>query len=394
MAGELNTEVHDDPATCRATADWLSQVQPGVERIGDAVHRQRTESESFWQGKAGDACRSSLQSLGHDGDEAERLIGQVKQALTVFAGAIDQVQLRIRQACGVAQGAKLIVTPTAILPPGPGPGAGPARLPSGPVEPDAQAEYEAASQAHAGAVAEHTEKQRAFDEAKTTVDMAREQQKQAHEALNKAMEDPLANIKTMKTVATYATTTSLSYISGSQNTSASWFNHAAKLDEAATTRQAQAAQSASPAMRELYERGAARGAEWAKGARANGGKALGAAKVVPEGGRKIIGANPSGLVKSGSMVGKVGRGLLRGVPFVGTTASVISGAGDVIMGKDVGDAAKDTGANIAGGAAGGWAGAAIGTACCPVVGTAIGGVVGGIAGSLGATSGVDWLTGD
>lgn len=392
MAGELNTEVHDDPSSCQATADWLSQIQPGVSQIGDSLHRQRSESEWFWQGTAGDVCRTSMQTLGKDGDAAEQLIEQVKRALTAFAGTMDQVRSRIDQARGVAQDAKLIVTPTAILPPGPGPGPSPSPLPSGPVLPDAQAKHDAASQAHAGAVAEHAAKQKAFDEAKATVEIARDQQRQAHEALDQAMEDPLATIKTMKTVATYAVTTPLSYVGGAHNTSTSWFQHADRLDEAATTRQAQAAQTASPAMRELFEKGSERGTQWAKNARTNGTRALGAAKTIPEGARSVIGANPAGLVKSGSMVGKVSKGLLRGVPFVGTAASVVSGVGDVMMGKDAGDAAKDTGANIAGGAVGGWAGAAIGTACCPVIGTAIGGVVGGIAGSLGATSGVDALT--
>ena len=68
MAGELNTEVRDDPTACRAVADWLGQLAPGVSQLGDSVYRQRGESESFWEGTAGQACRSELTRQGEDGD--------------------------------------------------------------------------------------------------------------------------------------------------------------------------------------------------------------------------------------------------------------------------------------------------------------------------------------
>ncbi len=60
MTGELNTEVLDDPASCRKAADWLGQIQPGVSQVGDEINNQRSASESFWQGTAGDECRLSL----------------------------------------------------------------------------------------------------------------------------------------------------------------------------------------------------------------------------------------------------------------------------------------------------------------------------------------------
>ena len=117
MSGELNTEVDDDPGSCREAADWLSTLQPGVSRVGDVVHQQRSASESFWQGTAGDACRGSLASQGNDADEVEKQVGQVKHALLTFASAIDGVRSSMNEAREAAVAAKLIVTPTAILPP-------------------------------------------------------------------------------------------------------------------------------------------------------------------------------------------------------------------------------------------------------------------------------------
>ena len=63
MSGELNTEVHDEPESCRRTADWLGRLQPEVARIGDAVHHQRSASQAFWEGTAGEACRRELGDL-------------------------------------------------------------------------------------------------------------------------------------------------------------------------------------------------------------------------------------------------------------------------------------------------------------------------------------------
>ena len=60
----VRTEVRDDPGACRSTANWLGRLKAGVQHIGDVSYRERGESESFWQGTAGDSCRRELSDLG------------------------------------------------------------------------------------------------------------------------------------------------------------------------------------------------------------------------------------------------------------------------------------------------------------------------------------------
>lgn len=120
MAGELNTEVKSDPASCRATAAWLGRLSPGVDDASNAIHGARSTSEFCWQGAAAEAFRDSLSPMTKDADELAAIIDRVRQALEIFADEIDTVRARLVQAREVAMAARLIVTPTAILPPGPG----------------------------------------------------------------------------------------------------------------------------------------------------------------------------------------------------------------------------------------------------------------------------------
>ncbi len=383
MTGELNTEVHDDPASCRTTANWLGQVQPGVTQIGDVVHRQRSGSETFWQGTAGDACRLSLTTQGNDADEIDKLIGQVKQALNAFADAIETVRSRINDARTVASDAKLIVTPTVILPPAPvSPHAAPHQTRSGPTD-----------NGRSAALSEHQAKKAAFEDARTTVETARDDQREAHRKLDEAMKDPLEAVKATKTYAMFAVGQGLSSIKGSYEAATNLFEKADRWNAAATTMQARAAQKPGN-LRDFGNRAATHGFDKADDAARRATHASKFGGNIPERAARFISANPGDMIKGSGAVSKFGSKALRGVPFVGTAASVMSGVGDVAMGKDPWEAAEDTGANIAGGAAGGWAGAAIGTAICPGVGTVIGGVVGGIAGSMATSKGVDYATGE
>ncbi|MHA6798922.1 hypothetical protein [Bounagaea algeriensis] len=390
MAGELNTEVLDDPASCRTTADWLKQVKPGVTHVGDVVYSKRGASESFWQGTAADAARQTLTSQGKDADTLEELVQQVKTALETFAGEIDTMNQRMRQARTVAREGQLTVTPTAMLPPGPAPTG---NLPPGPAGHPAGVHHGQQPGPADAAVAAHEAKKRAFREARTTVQDARAKQEEAHTALDKAMKDPLAVVKATKTYSTMVASGALSSIKNAHEEAGRLFEKAGRYDSAASTMQARAKNKTGNLSR-IGKNAAAEGERLANETRA---KATNTSKFhgpLGERGRSWVAADPSRWVTGSSKAAKVGSKALRGVPFVGTTFTVVSGGIDVAMGKDVGEAVEDTGANLAGGAAGGWAGAAVGSAICPGVGTVIGGVVGGIAGGMLASSGADAATGD
>jgi hypothetical protein len=398
MAGELNTEVRDDPAACRSSADWLGRLKSGVQQIGDVSYRERGESESFWQGTAGDACRRELTDLGKDSDSLEEIVEGTKRALNVFADRIDTVRSRMDQARQVARDGGLIATPVAILPPGPGPGASPQR-PTGPMSPDAEAQFSRQVKAHNAALGEHQAKQAAFQEASTTVIDARKMHEDAHRDLDKAMQDPLGTIKSMKTYGMFVFSHGLNTAKAKQGLANDLFKSADEVDEHARRMQEIAADPRnSAATRAAAEHAAQTSSAGAEHTRVQGEKAQ---LRGPSWARNMVEANPGNYIKDGTGWLKLGKNAARGVPFLGTGLAIGSGAWDVAMGKDPGVASAETGASIAGGVVGGMAGAevgtAIGTMIFPGPGTAIGGVIGGVAGGIiggmSATEGVDQAMG-
>lgn len=385
MAGELNTEVRDDAAGCRALAEWLRDAASGVEQVADALYRQRGESESFWQGTAGDSCRTELTWHAEDGDKLEQLTHDAERGLNEFAARIDAVRGRMDDARRTAREGGLIVTPTAILPPAPpnqapAPSAGPGTQPA--VDPAHEA------QTHA------------FAAVSAMVADARQQQEEAHHDLDKAMQDPLATLKSLKTYTVYVVSNALNYLKTRQTMANDLFKDADRIADHGQRMQDIANDSTGPAStREAAERTAEKAR---KGADETGNLAKKTQpNHLPDWARRGIEANPGNHIPEGKGWIKLGRGFARGIPYLGAGVAVVSGGVDVGLGKDPGVATAETGANLAGGAAGGMAGAEVGTAIgtiFPGPGNVIGGVVGGIAGgvigSMSAMEGVDQAMGE
>lgn len=399
MAGELNTEVLDDPAACRATADGLERLKNGVQGTGDVAYRERGKSESFWQGTAADACRGELTDLGKDSDNLEDVVDTTKRALTVFADRIDTVRARMDQARHVASQGGLIVTAEAILPPGPAPGAAPQR-PSGPISPQAEAQLSQHNDAHNAAMQAFQAKQAAFQEASATVIDARQQQEDAHRDLDNGMQDRLATIKKMKTYGMFVASNSLSIAKTRQTQANDFFEKAGKIENHSRRMLEIARDPASAGA----TRAAAERAAQASGAGSEVTRAQGVQYQLkaPNWLRTGVEANPGNYIEDGTALLKLGKGIARGMPFLGAGVTIASEAWDVSMGKNPGVAAAETGASIGGGAVGGMAGAevgaAIGTLICPgpatVVGGVVGGVAGGMIGGMSATQGVDQAMGE
>lgn len=382
MAGELNTDVLDDPASCRGAADWLGRAAAGVKQIGDTVYRERGESESFWQGEAGDACRARLSDEGHDSDEAERLITGVQQALLAFAREIDAVKAAMDTARQDASAAGLIVTPTAILPAGPAP----TPVPDGPVAPDHQAQYDAAKQSYQSAKSAFTAKQQAFNRVQAAVNRARADQNNAHQALDKAVIDPLAGIKRLKTYGIFVVGKGLTYVKSMQGAANDLLRNADDIGTHANRMQAIADDPTLPeASRAAATQAASVSTQAAERAQADFEKVQGTIGKIPGPARTAIEWNPGNLIKDGKGLLKLAKGAARGLPVVGTGIAIVSTAVDVGMGEPLGQATAETGAGIGGGIAGGMAGAELGAAIgsvFPGAGTAVGGVVGGIVGGI------------
>ncbi len=83
---------------------------------------------------------------------------------------------------------------------------------------------------------------------------------------------------------------------------------------------------------------------------------------------------------------KLGKGVLKGVPYVGIGMTILFGGLEVLDGHETPvQATAETGLSLAGGVAGGMAGGEIGSAVgsvVPIIGTAAGGVIGAITGSI------------
>lgn len=389
MAGELNTQVMSDPASCRTAAAWLDRLTSGVQRAVEAMYRARHASESCWQGTAADEFRRSLDAFTVDADRLIDITRRVQVALGVFADDIDTVSARLAQAREVAAAARLIVTSTAILPPGPGPGTEPAP-PLGPMSPDARTRYVDSVHTYEMAVAVYAAKVHAFDEAGATVVEARSREDEAHRALDAAMDQGGTDLSTLKAIGTTIVGTALGVIAGLQTAVSNLLGLADKIKNHGKRMQELADESKGPAARRaaaIWSANAAASGEAATRAEA---RRLGAPlRPFPENVRRTIAHNPGEYIRDGRGWVGLGRSAARGVPFVGTAVVVASGVADVAMGKPVGQVAAATGAGLAGGVVGGMAGATIGTCIFPGVGTVVGGVLGGVIGSVTATDGVD-----
>jgi hypothetical protein len=77
----INTTVAGNAGLCRLAADWLARVVPTTSQVGDAVYRDRTKSESFWVGPAGDAFRRTLANLGKRADHIVDAAAHISRAL-------------------------------------------------------------------------------------------------------------------------------------------------------------------------------------------------------------------------------------------------------------------------------------------------------------------------
>ncbi|MGH3940877.1 MAG: WXG100 family type VII secretion target [Pseudonocardiaceae bacterium] len=394
MAGELNTEVKSDPASCRATAAWLSRLTPGVAEAGDAIHGARSASESCWQGAAAEAFRDSLNPIRKDSDELAAISDRVRQALEIFADEIDTVRARLRQAREVAVAARLIVTPTAILPPGPSPDTAPVH-PIGPMTPEAEAGHADAVRAHEAAVSTYATKVNAFTEASVTVAEARLREADAHSALDAVMDRSGTDAQTLKSIGIGVVSVALGALAGLQLAASDLLRAADKLQEHGARMQALAADSNGPiSTRAAAAHTATMAADGEARTRADAERLGRPIRYIPEGIRHGVANSPGEYIRDGGGWVGLGKNAARGVPFVGTGVVVASGAADVAMGKPVGQVAAETGAGLGGGVVGAMAGATIGSAIFPGVGTVVGGVVGGVIGSITATEGVGRAMGD
>jgi hypothetical protein len=227
----------------------------------------------------------------------------------------------------------------------------------------------------------------AFKEAESTVTEARQLEAQAHANLTPPMQEANNTVQTLVTISSNVSSVTLNTIQGVEGAAQELYRDADDIDAHAQRMEQLALDS------ELTDAGraaAARAGQFssagAAATEAQATKIEGAAKKIPPGLRKIIAANPGDIVSDSTGLLKLTKGVLRGVPYAGTLASLTFGAVTVADGSETpGQAIAETAGGIAGGAVGAEAGATSGAiigSFFPGVGTVVGGVIGGIAGGI------------
>ncbi|HEX5402337.1 MAG TPA: hypothetical protein VFX16_08555 [Pseudonocardiaceae bacterium] len=387
---DIDTLVNGNAAACRQAADWLGRAAAGVDANGSAIGKAQATSESCWQGSAADGFRDHIGNLGTDADQLSASALTVRQALDAFAADLDTVNARIAQARSVASAAGLTLTPTTIEAPGPGPG----RV-YGPIPAQEAIEFYQAQAMYNG-------KLTAFREARTTVTEARQLESEAHTQLTGPMRDSTNRVRSLATIGSGLTGAGLTVVQEVQGAANELYDAADNIAQHAQRMQQLAVDS------ELTDAGraaAARAGQLASaGAQETAAEAARMEKAVdkvPESVRDLIAKNPGALLEDSSGLLKLGKGALKGIPYVGTGAALLFGGIEVADGSETpGQAVAETGMSLAGGIAGGMAGMEVGSivgSVVPIVGTTAGGVIGTIAGSIiGSLSGGkagDQLTG-
>lgn len=398
--GNLDTKVQFNGGDVTNAATWCDSVSHALHDVGGDIKKASTDSESSYEGAAGDALRNDLNQQVSGIDDFTQKVDKVRDALNTFRDEMNTVKQRMEQAHAVAAQGGCQVAGDTIVDPGPAPQPSGLAAASGPIPPEQAHAHADAVQAHQAAAADHARKVKAFNEAKATVDDARQKENDAHDGLGtKLQEFKLREFNDTKARSIFWGGNALSAIRTAPQL-------AKDLTDGADTLKASAIEQSrrwlswwdKPGTRASSAalRAAGVGTDWTAGLPMQSDKL-----------RKVIDADPLsvGLDKdsatrraafndlgkapfdfkgesAGRSASRFGAKAVKGVPFLGTAVTVGSGAVDVATGsKSVGQAAASTGGSVVGGAVGTAAGAAFGSVI-PVVGTSIGGFLGGMGGSI------------
>ncbi len=106
----IDLRVAGDEQSCRAAAQQLTSLAEGIIKGGTAFYTARSESESLWEGTAGDAFRERMQPVGRSVDDVADHTHRAGQVLHGFADDLGTVKARMNQACEIATFAGLPVT--------------------------------------------------------------------------------------------------------------------------------------------------------------------------------------------------------------------------------------------------------------------------------------------
>jgi hypothetical protein len=404
----LNTTVNGSSGTCVAAADWLHTVVDAGHQAAGSVRGARTGAEAGWQGPASDAFRESIDHVDVVADEMADWAGRSERGLRDFAASLDAVVARMQEALAKAVAGKLgvqgpfIVEPDPVAMPQPG---APVEVCTANNLHEKVGTYQGDIRAYNALVGEYNAKIAVYNECKAIVDAARTTEGNAHQALQQALVPPEGpgSVDGYK-VGTTTIARVNSYISSFENPRMESLLKAQRAEGSALffenwAKGTQLTMTASDKDLLKWAADESRGNKTAYETRAQQfGQYV---EKVPEPIRRAIAAYPAKgkfhmLPPEAGLGPQFGQKLLKGMPYVGSTLTIVNEAAGAVNGEQSwGKAVVDSSALIAGGALGAagasMAAGAIAGAPLGPIGSLVVGTVGGIAGVIGGQAVADWL---
>ncbi|QWF83783.1 WXG100 family type VII secretion target [Amycolatopsis sp. CA-230715] len=408
MGQALNTTVNGSSGTCVAAADWLRTVTDAGHHAAGNVRAALTGAEADWQGPASSAFQESIGNIDVVSDQMADWASRTEHGLRDFAASLDTIVARMQDALGKARVGGLQVDGPFIVEPAPLP----MGKPGTPVEVCTAdnmhkviGQYKGDINQYNAQVSDYNAKVAIYNECKAIVDGARNTEGEAHQSLLRALAPPSGgpDIDSYK-VGTTVIARVNSYISsfenprkesllkaaraeGSAQFYENWANGTQLTLTAANKADLKWAIDESRANKVAYE---TRASEFGK-----------YVEKVPEWVRKTVSAYPGKSVlhvlpAEAGLGLQTGQKLLKGMPYVGSSLTLINEFVGAAKGEQSwGKAAADTAAQVAGGAIGGaaasaGAGALLGAPLGPI-GSLVVGTAGGLAGVIGGQAVADWL---
>ena len=126
----IDTKIEGSPEDIRSMAGWLRDaLAASVHDTVTQVYHARGNSETMWEGQAGDAFRARMTSGGAKADELSTSATSAAQSFETYAADLHTAQVGMGRAREIAHSGGLTVTTDEIVEPGPAPTA-PAALPT------------------------------------------------------------------------------------------------------------------------------------------------------------------------------------------------------------------------------------------------------------------------
>jgi hypothetical protein len=118
----IDTRIDGDPASIRASADWLrNRLAVQVDHCVDELFGARDDADAGWRGDAGPAFSSRMDAAARTSDTLRADAERVAQSFNTYADDLSTAQAGMERARGIARDAGLQLSGTTILDPGPAP---------------------------------------------------------------------------------------------------------------------------------------------------------------------------------------------------------------------------------------------------------------------------------